>query len=584
MTGRSSTGIVTLATVLVMSFASPAHAAPARSTRAQRPISAAPVDSSRGAWAQARARADDGHYEEALVLVRRGLASEPDNIDLLWLEAGITGWAGRHDEAVRRYERLVARHPELATELRTDLATERLWSGDPKGALRDLDARLEEEPGDTQARVLRALALSHADRLSESLAAYDTLIAETPADVSLRLERARVLTWAGRNAEAARAYRDALSRDPGNRGARLGVARLQNSAGLHRHAVTQLVPLMAQSDADPEVLKTLAFARYWSGDPKAARLALDAYLTQRPQDREALDLDRRLRVEARPSLALGYGRSDDTDALRIGTTTLQLRLPLGASNITTLGMQRDNVRDPGGTRDPLQFGGGLETIWSAEWVTHANASWLQFGDSAGTAGLSELAVIWRPEDRLRIDAGVSREPVMTRVALALGISTQTWVGGVDVRPAERWMLHADARQRFYSDSNRAQAEALSARAEAWTNRTTKVTLLLRAEQLRMRRDLDHGYYDPAQYLEWGPGAELEWNPRPDVTMSGAGATGWQRERGAETQPFVNASGRLEWRIESFATLALEGGRSNSNLQSASGYERRRWAVSISRGF
>jgi hypothetical protein len=44
------------------------------------------------------------------------------------------------------------------------------------------------------------------------------------------------------------------------------------------------------------------------------------------------------------------------------------------------------------------------------------------------------------------------------------------------------------------------------------------------------------------------------------------------------------SGRVQWVIERLATFALEGGRSNSNLQSASGYERKRWAISVTRGF
>ncbi|HUK62607.1 MAG TPA: hypothetical protein VLV15_04710, partial [Dongiaceae bacterium] len=97
-------------------------------------------------------------------------------------------------------------------------------------------------------------------------------------------------------------------------------------------------------------------------------------------------------------------------------------------------------------------------------------------------------------------------------------------------------------------------------------------------------DLDNGYYDPEQYFEWGPGAEVEWTPRREATISGTVATGWQRERGAETRPLLNLFGRVEWVFEGFATIGLEGGRSNSSLGSASGYERSRWAISLSRGF
>ena len=459
-----------------------------------------------------------------------------------------------------------------------------MWAEDPKGAVRELDQRIAEAPGDHPARVARALALSHADRLRESLGAYDSLLTETPHDTGLELERARVLMWMDRNSEACRAYAAVLARDSTNRDARLGLAKAQNAAGLNRHAITTLQPLASSPDADPEVLKTLAFAHYWSGDPELGLKALTLYRAKRPDDREGHELEQRIRRESSANLTLGYGRADDTDGLRVGTTNMDLELPLGLRNTATLGWQRNNVSDPKGTQDPLQWRAGLETIWSAQWVTHANVSVFQFRSDAPNVGHGELAMTWRPEDRLRIDAGMSRDAIMTRRSLELGISAQTWVAGVDVRPTPKWLLHADARQRFFSDENRAQSEAVSARREIHADRQWRWALEGRVQQLRTRLDLDHGYYDPAQYLEWGPGTDAEWTPRPNVTVSGELWTGWQRERNAQTNPAVNASARIEWVVERFATFALEGGRSNSNLQSASGYERRQWDVSITRGF
>jgi tetratricopeptide (TPR) repeat protein len=542
------------------------------------------ADSSRGTWAEARGLADGGRYDEALAVIRRGLQRSPDDIDLRWLEAGVTGWAGRHEQAVRLYEGLVAQHPELVREVRTDLATERLWAGDPHGALRDLNVRLVEEPTDHDARVMRALALSHADRLSESLAAYDSLLTESPGDPDLELERARVLNWMGRNREAVRAYRDELARDPNDRGAQLGLARVENWSGLHRRAAARLAPLAQAPDVEPEVLKTLAYACYWSGDPGRARDWLDLYLAREPHDREGLELQDQLARELSPGLTGGVARSDDSDGLRIRTTTMELSLPIGRRNTATLGWQRDNVSDAGGTVDPLQYRGGLQTIWSAACVTRATFAVCDLGSSGGTSGEGELALTVRPDDRTRIDAGVSRDLIMTRLALTGGVAARTFVGGIDWSPAERFTLHADARQRFYSDDNRSQAEAAWARIQAYSDRTRKLALSVRGEQLRTRRDLDNGYYDPAQYQEWGPGAEMEWTPSPGVTISGNGWTGWQRERDAETRPFVNVSGRAEWTIRNLATLAIEGGRSNSNLQTTSGYERKQWAVSVTKGF
>jgi len=560
--------------------AAAAHPAPAPAAH----VTAAPADSSKLLWREARTLADDHRYADALAVIDRGLARNADDVDLVWLHAGVTGWSGNHADAVRQYEHLVARHPDKIDDVRMDLATERLWAGDPNGAVRELDERLADHPDDRDAQVLRALALSHADRNTESLAAYDALIARSPDDLSLRNERARVLSWLGRAKDSRAAYDSVLARDPQNAGAQLGLAKADNDAGLHRHALKRLAPLASQPDPDTDVQRTMAWAQYWSGNVPAARQALAALLARSPDDRDALGLERRIDRELSPGLTLGYARADDSDALRVGTTTMELTLPVLARNVLTAGWQRSNVRDAFGTRDPLRMGGGLRTWWNPEWTTNASAYWVQMGDSAGTNVTSELSLTWRPEDRLRFDAGVARDLIETRRSLELGISTQTWVGGIDWRVTPHALLHADVHNRFFSDGNHAQMEALAGELRAYADRKLRITARARIQQLRTRRDLDHGYYDPLQYLEWGPGASAEWEPWPSVVASGTLWGGWQREKNAEAKLYANSSMRIEWTIEGFAMLAVEGGRSNSNLESQTGYQQNRWAVSITRGF
>jgi tetratricopeptide (TPR) repeat protein len=567
-----------------------AGTAPARQAarKAARPPVAAPAttaaDSVKAPWGEARHLADEGRHDSSLVVIRRALERHPDNVDLRWLEAGVTGWAGRHREAVTLYERLIADHPEVAGAVRTDLATERLAADDPKGALREIDLRLADDPADRDARRLRALALSHANRLRESLAAYDRLLREQPGDRDLTLERARVLGWMGRHREASAAYRGLLERDPADRSAQFGLAQNENWAGHHRRAAALFQAQATGEGADPEIYKGLAFAHDWAGEPDAARRALDAYLERVPTDREGLELSRRLAREEHPDLALGVGRSDDSDGLRVRTTHMELRWPLPSQTTAVLGWRRDNVQDPGGTRDPLSIGGGIEKIWSATWSTRGYAYYVDAGDSAGTAGLGEAAVTWRPADQTRFDFGLSRDLVMTRLSLAKGISAQTWVAGVDWDPVDRLGLHADARLRRFSDDNRAERFGLAARWRLCADRRANLHLTLAVEQLRTRFDLDHGYYDPALYREWGPGAEAEWNPSETVSLAAHGQTGWQRERGAETKPFYNVSASAGVEIARALRLSIEGGRSNSNLQSETGYERRWWAASIGRSF
>ena len=593
---RRTARMLALAAVAAALLALPAAAAPRHAkpkpkpkpaARVETPVATpavAAVDSSQLAWREARTLADDRRYAEALAVIDRRLAADPGDVDLLWLRAGVTGWAGHHAEAVRQYEHLVARHPDKIGDVRMDLATERLWAGDPNGAVRDLDERLADVPGDRAAQVLRALALSHADRLAESLAAYDTLIARSPDDLSLLNERARVLAWMGRSRESQAAYRAVLARDPHNAGAELGLARAENDAGRHRHALARLAPLAAQPDADTDVLRTMAWAHYWSGNAPAAQLSVEALLAHAPDDADAMALRHRIDRELSPGLTLGYGRADDSDALRVGSTTMELAWPVLARNVITAGWQRSNVRDAFGTRDPLRVGGGLRTWWNPEWTTTASTYWVDMGDGGGTNGTGELGITWRPEDRLRFDVGVSRDLVETRRSLDLGISSQTWVGGIDWRVTPHATLHADVRNRFFSDGNHAQMETFAGEARAYADKRLRIVARARVQQLRTRRDLDHGYYDPAQYLEWGPGVSAEWEPWRSVTASGTLWGGWQREKNAESTPYANGAVRVEWTIERFATFAIEGGRSNSNLESQTGYQQNRWAASITRGF
>src|SRR5262249_40551164 len=69
---------------------------------------------SSAAWREARRLSDLGRYDAALAVVADALARDPGNPELLWLQAGVTGWAGRHRDSVALYTRLQAAHPEMA--------------------------------------------------------------------------------------------------------------------------------------------------------------------------------------------------------------------------------------------------------------------------------------------------------------------------------------------------------------------------------------------------------------------------------------------------------------------------------------
>jgi tetratricopeptide (TPR) repeat protein len=535
-------------------------------------------------WTEARRLADSGRCDAALGVLRAALARNGDDFGLRWLEAGITGEAGRHREAVALYEKLSADHPDRAGELLGDLAAERLSADDPGGAVKDFRRWLQGHPDDPLAERQLALALAQSDSLHAALAAYDTLLVHEPGDVDLELGRARVLAWMGRHGEALATYRAVLARDPSNADARLGEAMNENWSGRHRAATRHLEAIVSDPAADPEARKALAFARYWDGDATGARAEVDDYLRSEPEDAEANGLSRQLARERAASLRFEGGRADDSDGLRIVDTGMELRWPVLPATTALLRWRRDNLRDAGGTRDPLRLTAGLQREFGPAWSAHGEFTHTDWNGGPGTAAGGELGLVSRPFDRVRLEAVVARAPVLTRRALELGISLLDWTGAVDLGLAEALALHADARAGFYSDHNGMERSGASLNWKVMSSRNADLFLNAAAEQLHAHADPGNGYYAPAFHREWGPGAEVQWRPLADWSLGATGRVGWQRDKDVEAQSMYALSGRAEFSPAGGWSFDLEGGRSDSSLQNEAGYRRTWWQAGITRRF
>jgi len=499
------------------------------------------------AWARGRALADSGRYAEALEVVRAALARDPDDTGLLWLEAGVAGWAGRHGESVALLETLAGKYPEMADRVRLDLATQRLWAGDARGALAEVDRSLEAHPGDRGARRTRALILSFSDRTREATAEYERLLAEDPADAEARVGLARALNWAGKHRRAARLYR----------------ALLDEKAG------------------DPEVLRGLAYAEYWSDRPDRARAPLAALLARRPDDGEGVALDRRLARDARPALTASHSASDDSDDLRVLANALALSVPLGSRDVVLAIAERVEVKDPGGEHRLHRPGIGHQRIWSDAWSSAARVNFQsQRSDTLSDRVLWDLGLRYRPMDGLRFEIGLSRDQILTRRALDRGVTVATGFVGVDYEPAPRWILHGSIRGNDYRDGNRSWLTEGAVSYRVLSRRDLTATGRLQGRYLAARDDLDNGYYDPLGYAEVGPGVSLSWEPRFGCVIEASGRTGLQKERGGETDPFFSMEARVEAPLGDFFAIGGDASRSDSNLSSESGFERTAWSLYI----
>jgi hypothetical protein len=333
------------------------------------------------------------------------------------------------------------------------------------------------------------------------------------------------------------------------------------------------------------VQKGLAYAYYWSGEGERSREPLGRLLAQRPDDGEGQRLAAVLAREQSPSLTVGYERSDDTDDLRIRSTSVDYRHPFDGSLAILARWRTDEARDPFGSRTPWRLGAGVEKQWSARWSGRAMLFFLKPSEDGSGFGLADGSLTHRPTDQLRVDVGYSKDVVLTRLALEQDVRVDTWVAGADWHVHPRLALRASERMGFVNDGNRQFRFSASARTPFRVPHG-RGEVNFGIDHLRSNDDLDHGYYDPERYLELGPGAEVEWHPVAESRwMLGArGRLGLQRENDLPMDPFTNMTASAEGPLGQGAVLHVEAGFSDSNLSSASGFGQNRWAAWISSGF
>jgi YaiO family outer membrane protein len=220
--------------------------------------------------------------------------------------------AGRLDEAVEAYTRLLEAHPN-DLEARKERARVLGWLHRDQDALPDYDRVLQVTPRDTDAAVARARTLARLDRVDEAELALRGAIATHPRGADPHLALGALLLQRGQAEEATAAFTRARALAPGDPAPLVGLARARATAGDSAGAAT------ARNEA------LAAFDRLIVRDPedRDARVGRAQLLAATGRDAEALaDYDRVLAtsprdVEAllgRVLLLLRHDRVDDAAA------------------------------------------------------------------------------------------------------------------------------------------------------------------------------------------------------------------------------------------------------------------------------
>lgn len=135
--------------------------------------------------ATARALARAGKWSEALQILERRIATQPNDSDALVLRATILSWQHRYAQARQDLSALHLTQP-WNSDATTALANLDLWSGDPDSAERLAREGLEISSDNVDLMVIRASALRRLNRRVEALRQIDRASALSPGREDVR--------------------------------------------------------------------------------------------------------------------------------------------------------------------------------------------------------------------------------------------------------------------------------------------------------------------------------------------------------------------------------------------------------------
>jgi Flp pilus assembly protein TadD len=530
----------------MLSFLFGASLALAGVARAQTPSSA----ESDSVWKEARRLSDYKEFIRAEWLLESELARHPDDVSLLWLQAGVAGWRGHHAESVRFYESLLAKHPEIADEVRLDLARERLAAGQTQQGLADVDAHLAAHPDDLEAARLRAGALADAQRWDDAEAAFGQILKDHPGDVE----------------------------------SRIGIARVANWRGDHERAAKLFQALIDEGVNTTEVWNGLAYARYWAGRSDLAGPPVRHSLMLDPNDREATDLSAHLRWERGPWASADYSNANDSDDLELATTRLTFHQPVSPQDVLTGTWRRQETSGPPRDFDMAAIGVGHERLWSRTWSSDLLLEYQYKGAGDASHMLGEGNASYHPSVRTRFDGGIAREQVLAGPALDLDILDWIATVGGDWRMADRWLVTAALRRHWYSDHNTAWRSSLMGQYDLTRGPRLESAVSLHFEQLSAAESPGHGYYAPDSYFELTPGVAATYTWPSRCAVGGEARAGFQNENHAAAEFLGSLSLHAEVPLARSLVLGTEMQLTDSNLATASGYSRNSWGVFLRGGF
>ena len=250
-------------------------------------------------------RKRDG-YEAAVAVVENSGLDLTDSANAMALTSMALDLIslGRQEEALRRVDKALAKHPSDPPLL--DIQSRLLARmGRNDEALAAVEKALSVDPDFGPALEVRATYAEQAGNLEAALADFDRAAASDPTNAEYAYRAARIAMKRGEAEESIRRLRKVVSLSPGHVAATNDLAWRLAERGQELDLALDLANRATQLDRRPETLDTLGWVQYKRGDVEAALSSFEASLRDRPDA-----------ASVRYRLALAQVQKGDADAAK----------------------------------------------------------------------------------------------------------------------------------------------------------------------------------------------------------------------------------------------------------------------------
>lgn len=519
--------------------------------------------------------------------------------DALAAEARTAAGRDDHEAAIAAALAAIGREPARADELSVLLGHQLTWADRPAEAIPWYRRRLTAHPGDTEARLGLARAMSWTDDLDGARALYEAIAADEPRNLDAQLGIARMHEWGGDDRAAAIAYAGALGLDAASGEAMLGVARADNRRGRHRDAEALLLAFEEEAGATDATRTEVARARYWMGEADHGLETLDGVEGGgAPELRAAIRGERRLRLNAFASRWIDV---DDQETVTFGVAAER---PF-AHGLTAVGEAARSIVDEPGF-DALGAwrltGGGAWRI-DRRFMLNLRATAehvggdLADGDSLD-AGAGETRLgrdvrgwrfrldgwgTWNPRDWTRVDLGYGRGTVETPRARVRDVRLDVLSASLEQRLHDRFVARLHAARAVFSDDNvRTSFEAGGTAGPFRIIRRVVTHVDAGVSTLRFDDAFpDHGYYAPSTYDTIYGALRAEVEAGRGVSLGGEVRVSSEREEDADRFGVASGGAEIRWAASESLRASLFARKSTSRFDSSAGYGTRGVGATLS---